>query len=331
MDNVQNLKNEKRRLDYELMEERYRFESLPKRKAFTKSKIIITLLFAIPITALVIACVIKGIEDRSMLRGVVLFITALGTILGTVIAFVLWRNFFKEAGFFFGWNNKYETNGARNYREEEQISTDRIRRLLDAIEEIDRKISESITKETVVNDTSEMDFFAYAYGNWGDGKIELISRMKTDAFEKEEDGLNKKIEIENQNLARVERAKTAINNNFQKVKDMFTLYFIGVMVCIFINLLNIDDNRDVFGTQIAFAIYGVVGLIVIMLINKNNIMNYLVENKYSRYKAYAEEKGIITTAMQKKIFIRNIEDLEHRLDYVQKVLEYKHNHNELMQ
>ena len=353
MQDIEYLKNERRILDYELVEERFHYESIAARKSNSKAKALNALFLAVPATVIVLLCLKMilhsmrvGLVNSGVVGGVGILFSTFGIAFGGLASIILWRKFFSEMKLFKGNTSNYYNQGSNNYSDEEYTSNMKIRSLLARIEEIDHQIDElrnnTVHKKEVaihgisplVYDTEgdepeltqEELFFNYAYGKWGDEREKLLFGMKSDKYEKEEASIQDKIEKNKRAIIDLGRVKAQIEKDYAKAKNYILIYVLGILVLSFIELIMIDSNISIVYMQWICMFYGLSGVVFLYFKCKTAFLNYMVENKPNLVKTYIYDKNIITTTKRKEQLHREMEELNHRLSYVQKILEFKESH-----
>ena len=103
MQDIEYLKNERRILDYELVEERFHYESIAARKSNSKAKALNALFLAVPATVIVLLCLKMilhsmrvGLVNSGVVGGVGILFSTFGIAFGGLASIILWRKFFSE-------------------------------------------------------------------------------------------------------------------------------------------------------------------------------------------------------------------------------------------
>lgn len=353
MRDIEYLKNERRKLDYELVEERLHNESIAVRRNNSKAKALNALFLAVPATVIVILCLKMilhgmrvGLVNSGVAEGVGLLFSALGIAFGGLASIFLWRNFFSEIKLFKGNTANYYNYGSNNYSDEEYTSNMKISSLLAQIEEIDHQIDElrraivhkkeipihgisPLVYDTESDEhelTQEEIFFNYAYGKWGDEREKLLFGMKSDKYEKEEASIQDKIEKNKRAIIDLGRVKAQIEKDYAKAQNDILIYILGILVLSFIELIMIDSNISIVYMQWISMFYGLSGVVFLYFKCKTAFLNYMAENRPDLIKTYIYDKNVLTTTKRKEQLHREMEELNHRLSYVQQILEFKESH-----
>lgn len=341
---IYNLKGEKSRLEIALIEERYHYESIPKRKAISKSKARLALLFAIPLSgvvltnlALLIYAIIDSIkrDEPSALAAIILLVTPFTGVLLGVFVSKLWGTWLGEMGLMHGSHKNVLNYGAQNYKTEEILSHDKIATMSQKILDIDAKIAELRSRRTyeqVQNDKkdtrelkelSDDEFFAYAYGHWGDTKDDLIANMAGCRYEDEAESLRKRIADEKETLNNTAHIRSYILTEYEKAKNLMITYLISMFFVIFSQLAIFNTSMSKIVVMYIGIIYGMAGLLYAGTRFFKRRMAYMVECDYYKVTAYAEENRLEPTEFVRKRCMGKIRDYMNRLEYVDRLLDYK--------
>lgn len=341
------LKTTKARLEYALIEERFHYESIPKRKAITKSKALLCLGFAIPLTIIVLinlALLIFAIiytasdNDPSGVIGAIFLISPLTVLLLGIAVIKLWSIWLSEMGLLHGVTKKALNYGATNYNDEEKKSHAKIAELSQKILDIDAKIGELKSQRSYeevqankkeskeLQKLSDDEFFAYAYGRWGDSRDDLRINMATSKYEDEADSLNQRIKTEEELLNSLAHIRSHIISEYDSAKSRFTLYLLSMLLVAFVELaVFTSSSSQIYMMSIGIS-YGIIGGIYTIPFLFKRYMAYMVEFNYEKVTMYAEENHLEPTEHIRIKSMAKIKDYMYRLEYLDKILEYKASH-----
>lgn len=334
---IERMKSEKAKLEYSLIEEQFHYDSIPIRKEQSQNKALLAMLCAIPATLIAIASIVFIIDfinkpDREKLEvGIGLLVSFVMGIVCIIISIYMWREWHKEFSKLHGIKSKWSNFDAKDYKEEEIVSKEKIVSLTDNIKELEAKIAAKRKADTLIHfelaDNSEPDFedpfFLYAYGTWGDDKETLLANMKYGKYEKEKTSLLMQIDEQKQLLKNISNAKITIDNNYEIIKDKIIFFILGLSIIVFIQIAFLGTDAVSIGIKLAGMIYGLVGILYLGIVCQKPFLAYKVEHKYNKYRNYAEHNGIKTTAMQMKTVMQKIDTLNNRLEYVEEIIKYK--------
>lgn len=336
---IDNLKSQRRKLEIEQVEERFHYESIPQRKALSKTKALLSLICAIPLTialsvmliglVLAIRYIMAENEPSFLAAACTLVIPAAVLPLG-FFTLKIWSEFVEAMRLICGTRSKELNYGSANYRQEAKLSQEKLRLIHSRIVEIDKILADynretwqESSPATASNSNHEDDFFSYAYGHWGDERETLLANMSSDKYEQEATSLRGRIAEQEEMIMTLARRLAKINSDYVYIKKKFWIY-IGSLILIVASQLFILTSMS---SQIALVITGAIYMLIVtayMIITcKDEFFAYQVEYNYHKFKDYAETHYIEPVATSRYKCARKIEDFSRRLEYVERLLEYK--------
>lgn len=341
---IYNLQSQKGQLEFAFVEEQYHYESIPKRRAITRSKAMLCLFFAIPVTLFILSYL--SIIIYTILHPDVSFAGFVWLLTPPVIIFVgatgirLWSIWFNEMGLLHGRKKKSLNYGSTNYSSEEIASHDKLTLISEKIVDLDNKIKELKSMRTYeqamadrppeersLMELSDEEFFTYAYGHWGDTRDDLLYNMSTGKYEAEVASLESRIATEKDILNNIAHIKSRIITEYEKTRNRFLLYLISILLLALIQIAILSTIEYPKKLIVIAIIYGVVGLLVTGPVCFKKRMAYLVEFDYEKVTQYAEENKLEPTEFIRKRSMNKIKDYMNRLEYDRRLLDYKVLHN----
>lgn len=339
--NIEQLKSKKSKLEYELVEEKFHYESIPHRRDISAKKALFAIICAVPTTIITVASVLligEGPGEDALL-GVAILLASIIGIFCLIASVYLWRVWYVEYSKIHGMNRKWSNYGAKDYKEEQEISSKKIKDLTEEIKELSLQIN-SIREMNVVKDftlsdnlTEDDPFFNYAYGIWGDEKEKLLIEMKHGKYEREKESLLLKIEEQQKILRQVGVRRNVIDDNYEILSGRVILFILSIFIIVFVQIAFFEKGIIAICISIGGIIYAIVGTSILIATGINPFFSYKVEHKYIKYRDFAERHHMKTTAMQMKEIMKKIDTMKNRLEYVDKILEYKNgqmNENEAL-
>ena len=344
---IYNLKSEKTRLEYELIVERFHYESIPKRKSISRSKALLCLLFVIPLTIFVLinlffliyAIIYTSRNDNpEKIFGVISLFSPLIIILLGIVVIKLWSIWLKEMGLLHGVTKKALNYGSANYNEEEKKSHKIIADLSQKILDIDSKISELKSQRTYeeiqalktetknLQEMSDEEFFAYAYGQWGDSRDDLLINMASSKYEDETKSINQRIQTEKKSLDNLAHIRAHIVSEYDSAKSRLTFFLLSMLLVAFVELAVFTSSTSQKYITILGILYGIIGCIYTIPFFIKKYLAYMVEFNYQKVTVYAEENHTEPTDHMRIKSMKKIKDYMNRLEYLDRLLEYKSGH-----
>ncbi|MCQ2521231.1 MAG: hypothetical protein MJ105_02535 [Lachnospiraceae bacterium] len=342
---IMDIKNELFKAEYALVEEQFRYDSIPRRKSFTESKLRLKIFFFVPIFAALVFFVIRFVQQfPSWNKTPETRLQFVFTIFATAIfaGFTIWliTQIRKDVGLLYGTSSKHATGGYRNYKDEERHTKDRIIVLQDEILRLKKEIIklkearsyQEVQKEreyknnSQEKDPSEMteeEFFYYALGTWAEDRATVTIKYKHGAYDKEKEDLESRIKELNKTIMSIDHERERIDMHYKKMEGIFIYFLFGFCIIILFQYIMGGDNAVI--TYICAGL-GIVNLIASTYFfftrYKDAHLRYCVEHKYHKVKYFAEENNIIPTKQQKQEVYYQIKNCQRKLAYVEQVLAF---------
>ena len=343
---LDNLKSQKRKLEFELTEERFHYESIPKRKALSASKARLCFVFAVICTGALLIQIIALIlilsytsmgNDPTLI--IALFAILFPAAFFTLISFSIkiWREFFEYMGLLYGKKNKASNYGSSNYTDEARKSEAKIKHIKAKLIEIDTALSTNqSTQNTDMVDShlssidspiplADDDLFLYALGHWGDEKENILANMQSDKYEQEAESLHSKIDEQKSIIISLAHRLSIINQDYQYVKSKLAVYIVSQILIILAQIFVYTSISSRLELAIIGAAYMIITTTYVLLTCKDKYMAYKVEYNPNNFREYAERHGIETVSTMHQRCIAKIDDYTNRLEYINMLLDYKHN------
>lgn len=336
---IDNLKSDKRKLEYELTEERFHFESIPKRKAYSTANAVLSSIVGIPCLLILVGFVLAFVLFRNSpaILAICVSIIPYVAIPLLFVSIKIWKEFFSSISLLLGTRKKELSYGSANYDDEARKSLDKIQALKERIAKIDQALLESqsqcIFKDSIASTYNgaspesiySEEFFSHAFGSWGEDKDILISNMHTDKYESEALELQKKIEEQNLLITTLAKRLATINSDYKYIKKKALVYIISILLIVFTQVFLISSVSGKRFLVIIGAIYVIALSIYMYFTCVNEYFAYQVEYNPLKYRDYAETHNMESIASMHHKCTSRIEDYNHRLEHVEKLLDYKHN------
>ncbi len=340
---IMETKSELTKKEYELVEEQYRYDSIPKRVAFTKSKLRMKILILIPFFSLFCVSLFytirqwKNYDTDPSQKLMFAFLCVLCYILlGIVIVFSVMMS--KDLKQLYGKTQNVRTYGYVNFKQEEEILRGHIIALQENIASLRRKLKEELEKksyeerqldqvfmEPEEKDPSEMnqeEFFCYALGHYAEDKATVIIKLKNGLYEEEKEKiLLRKKELQ-KTIKDIEATRMQIDMDYQKSKEEYTYYVLGVLVLILFQCVFGGPMWATIVIAVSFIILFSFFIYFFFVKHKEKSMKYRVEHAFHKVKYYAQEHNIIPTRKQKQEVLYQMELCDRRLSYVEQVLSF---------
>lgn len=343
---IDKLKSERRKLEYMLTEERFHLESIPKRKALTKSKAMHSLIYAIPCTLAMLILIVAlflilVFGGGNVIAGVFVVLFPLAAYVLGFFSIKIWAEFFASMSLIWGTKKKELNYGSSNYTEEEKKSQAKIQSINKKLLGINKAILEynSMLADSIMepetnkqsglpnsdNYSADEEFFIRALGKWGDDKETLIANMHSDKYEEEARSLQALIDEEKLSIINLAHRLAVINSDYDYIKNKFFLCAGSIVLMLFLQFFVAPTYGAVKAIAIIGAVYTIFISLYVYVTCKNKYYAYQVEYQPNKYSEYAENHGMVTISSLHQKCTRKIENYSDRLDYVNTLLDYKHN------
>lgn len=338
---IYELKEEKNKLQFALMEKQFHYDSIPKRKKQTTEELVLVCCILVPVLACTIyaAFSLIGLMERIQeikegpvessvinLLGIPFLANCFLIVLGVALLFPLIRKVIILSTLLVGKKGNTQLYGFSNYKQEEAIVKEEVRNLIDRIGELDQEIArvketfhfaddKYKPKENEERLSMQEQFLLHAYGTWGDTKEELIMKYESHETSREIEELTDKIRENEKKLRNLKEEKLDIMKRYERTQLRFLLLF--ALLCFMeIVLLSVSDSR----LQLYIGIGMTVGFFLIFVLcvkfSREDYIRYLAEKKYAKVKTYATEQHIKPTEMRRKEYEEEILRWNKRLEYL---------------
>ena len=329
--------SEKRKMEYELTEAQFKYESLPARKTLNRGKVIVGLFSFMLTFGITVALIISiSLYNSAM----VFFCFALGIALFGFFSIKIFIEIIKPLKMMLGIGKTNENTGFDNFKQLEKELSTQIDFLNDQIQRTDKIIEklrdENISKLKKYNLNSKElkelknsphfeidrlvdDFLCYALGTWGDTKEQLQKKDKQGAIDAEIESINQKISDKKNEITRLSRFKKYINAEFKSAKIKLYIFMVAIATVIVAQgILSTKENTSyycaVIGSTLCFGL-----LLYFALFYDKARKDYLLENRPEIMKVYSDKTNKLCTDDQKKIIVKDINTLKERLDYLEQI------------
>lgn len=346
---IYDIKSDIEKLEYDLMEEQFHYNSIPVRKEKTKSELRYRSIFVILISAIELFLIgniigtASPVPDGAVPPISVAIFTVVFPILAIALGIldvILIKGWLQEMGLLYGWQKKNLNFGASNYEEERKISENRIKYLIEDIEGLKKQLkdfreSESYEKRQerladeekrnyeqskTMEEMSDNEFYAFAYGKWGEEKESIDFKFSIGKYQIEKEDLTKEIEQLKQSLIQIAMKKSRVETEYKNAKQTLTSYALILFGFIIFEFI-FDESI------ILRIVIGVLGLIIAIILGINfkkkysdTFLYYDLDHNYSRIKSYAEDHRLKTTNQQKDDVLFEIKNKQNRLEFVEHIL-----------
>ena len=188
---IYTLEGKKEKLEFELMEEQYHYDSIPGRRSDTIQKAsmcLVVICFSIMTLIIALKEFIRQIKISKEMRapniamGVEALLVPIIVIASAIILIFFIRMYLDYSKHLLGNQKNSENYHSENFKKEALASMDKLENLHSSIEEMDKKISylKSMARQSTPTidsimllkniDVLDEEFLRYAYGTWGDSQ-----------------------------------------------------------------------------------------------------------------------------------------------------------------
>lgn len=335
------LKEEKNKLEFALMEQQFHYDSIPKRKKQTMEELTLVFCILVPVLASTfyaafsliglierIEEIKKGPVESSVINilGIPFFVNCILVVFGAILLIPLIRKVITLSTLLVGKKGNTQLYGFPNYKQEEAIVKEEICNLIDRIRELDQEIAEVKEnfhfagdnykpKEKEETLSVQEQFLLHAYGTWGDSKDELIMKYKSHETSREIEELTDQIRENEKKLRMLEEEKLEIAKRYERIQLRFLLVF--ALFCLMeIVLLSIPDSLMQLYIGLGMMVVFFLVFVLCVRFSREDYLRFLAEKKYEKVKTYATEQHIKPTEMRRKEYEEEILRWNKRLDYL---------------
>ena len=201
-------------LETELVQEEFHYNSIPKRKNLTSSKLKWLILFLIPVTLTLLFSIFSLIIATDEFTFIAAYVFGGISIL---LSIILWSQFFKYINLLYGKKNKTDNFGAKNYEDEKKQSEQLITNLKKELYIVTERYKEAINQNKIKEASIDEDLFRYALGTYGENESDINIKLSNGGYLREK-----------------EKLAYAVHSDYHKLGDC------GIIEC---QILTTTDNR----------------------------------------------------------------------------------------